>query len=307
MTVTIIMSCLAYGGKNMRQKSNTTILLAVVLAATLAALFSGCEEPTLQTAAVGPGQTNVIRRSPVKTADSVNRRNGSMVPVQADGKLVYRDTSKGGNGKPEKLNVKMRFCPPYDLFFRGDNILGEAVRLGSNQDEFWFRVKPKEVSTYWSGRRSQAQVCPNQLWLSPSSLLDALGAVNIGRDWAMSKKGNYDVFTKIDAAGKPQKRVYVNRRSNYPEQIYYYNASGKANARLLLSNYINTSDGISIPGKINITQVDYSGKKSEVDISFRNVKRLKKMNRKLFQRVSSRGIKNIYRLDNRCQFVRQRN
>ncbi len=299
------MSCLAYGGKNMRQKTNTTILLAVAMCAAAAALLTGCEEPTQQTAAIGPGQKNVLRQSPVRTADSVNRRSGSMVPIQADGKLVYRDTSNGGNGKAEKLNVKMRFCPPYDLFFRGDNILGEAIRLGSNQDEFWFRIKPKEVSTYWSGRRAQAQVCPNQLWLNPSSLLDAIGAVSIGRDWAMSEKGNYDIFTKLDAAGKPQKRVYINRISNYPEQIYYYTHSGKPTARLLLSNYINGAGGISIPGKINITQVDLSGKRSDVDITFRNVKRLTKINDKLFQRASSRGFKNIYRLDNACQFVRQ--
>ena len=69
--------------------------------------------------------------------------------------VVYLPDAEG-RLKPESVDaVSVRFVPPENFFFRGDKAFQE-IRLGTNDTEFWLRIKP-ELDSYWYGSKALAE------------------------------------------------------------------------------------------------------------------------------------------------------
>ncbi len=216
-----------------------------------------------------------------------------------------------GDGKPqeEKPTIQLRLYPPDRLYFRGDILIGEAIRLGTNAEDFWFRIKPKEVSSYWWGKRTAARKCGTGSFLSPVTLLDALGMVDVDTSWSFVSFGGYDILTLHAYNGRPVKRVHVDWRGYLVKKIEYFDADGLVIVVVHPSNYTSGDDGVVVPARIGILHLGTGEGGVSIDITLKNIKPFEptqaQLEGNLFAKPSTKGFKNVYMLTDDCDFVRQ--
>ncbi len=74
-----------------------------------------------------------------------------------------------------------------------------------------------------------------------------------------------------------------------------------------LNDYSDGEHGISVPTKIDIVSYGAWGSRTELEMSFKNVRIFKadraKLEGRMFQRPSVKGFKHVYRLGEDCEFV----
>src|SRR4030042_229361 len=101
----------------------------------------------------------------------------SAVPLKADGQCLLQYHDENGRPKKENFPVKLFVNPPAEIYLQGDVAFDpKGIILGSNKEEFWLAIRPKEISTYWWGRWAE-QDGFNKLVISPKTLLEAFGVV----------------------------------------------------------------------------------------------------------------------------------
>lgn len=270
---------------------------AVVIAVSV--FLSGCAAvPTKQAAVeICDGKETIAQAVAV-----LNEHRQTITAIQARGHCIIRwhdDKKKEHTEKPEVVLV---FYPPGYLYFRG-NVLGqEVIRLGSNAEEFWFRMKPREISHYQWGKRCDVARCNGLGRFNPDNLLEALGMVSVDEDWALSNQARYDVLTLFDGE-KVRKRIHVDSCDYLVRKIEYFDADGNAAVTIELDGYTETSDGAVVATKINIINQEFDG--MTVDINLKNVKPAKPFKAGLFQRPPSKGFEYVYQLNDYCQWIRQ--
>jgi len=262
--------------------------------------FSGCAAPTVEKA---PGIC--ADKSISEIMQIFRRRRENVVPLRAGGSMRIRWYDSGKKVYRENLNVDLRFYPPDHIYFRGSTILGEAVRLGANADEFWILMRPDQISTYQWGVRSRAQTCSREQWLNPQNLLEALGMVSVDTAWSLSNQGDLDVLAGTGARGKVVEKVYVNCSDGLPEKIEYYGAEGQLTLALELDEYTRPGDASPVATRIRITHPETG---AEADITLKNVKLFEPSPKQLaglFARPEPKGFEHVFKLDENCDFIRQ--
>ncbi len=279
-------------------------LLASVftLAAGLCPLFTGC---------AGPPKVEIARKCPGKgdvalavaaLADGRER----LKPMRASGKCVLKFSDSKGKSHTERLDIQLRTYPPDRIFFTGSTLLGEAVRLGTNSEEFWLMMKPKEISAYWWGRREYAGSSGHPLWLNPDALLEAIGVVKIGVGWTIANRDGLDVLTKRDLSGAVVKKIFVGCCDYRVRRIEYYDADGNADVVVELNDYTDTDD-VTAAKRITITSGE-GDNPATTDITLASVRVFEPTDAKLkglFTHPEPKGIKNIFELNENGRFVRQ--
>jgi hypothetical protein len=274
--------------------------LAITLVATLCLPFGGCAPPATQPPSIYPG-----KRTLAEVIAALQQHRKSIRPIKAGGNLRLRYYDSKGKQHQENLNINLRFYPPGRIYFRGDTLLGEAIRLGANADEFWILMKPKEIRTYRWGRRSQAEICYQQQWLNPQNLLDALGMASVDTAWSLSNQGDFDILTSVNPVGKQSKRIYVDCRGYLTKKIEYFGADGRAAITLELNDYALIGDGTPVPTKISIIHYKTN---TAVDITLKNVKLFEPSPKQLaglFTRPEPKSLKQVFKLNDDCEFVEQ--
>ena len=226
--------------------------------------------------------------------------------LKASGKLKYIDYY-GEKEKEENIDAVLRFVPPRRLFFSARSILGEAVRVGSNPDEFWLHMKPKEISRYWWGRWSQMKDCPAKLLVSPESMLDALGMVKVDRRWLLLSRDEADVLVQFSEDNEYRKKVYVNRAGYLVGKIEYFDKNGDLAVVMELGDYTSVEDaeGSPVPGSIAITSYEAGNVVRKAVIRLKNIKSLDSYKDKLFERPPATQFEHVYVLGDDCQFLEQ--
>ena len=267
-------------------------------------VFSGCGRSLL----VEEPERIVLGKSSIAEAGAaLDEYRLQMIPISASGELVYEEFSGGRRKESLKFTpAVLRFVPDRRMYFRANNLFGEAVRLGSNDDEFWLRMKPKEVNRYWSGSWDQLGNCREQLLLSPKVMLEALGVVSVDSGWVIVNQPGIDVLVKYDSAGLPLKKIYVRTSDYLIDKIEYYGAGFSVAVEVKLSGYKKLEGRVSVPGNIMITSFDEDAVQSTMEVRFKSIKRFEPTDKQLgllFKPVDSKGIENIYRLNDNCQFV----
>ena len=231
---------------------------------------------------------------------SLQKQNVQPLEVVADCTISWREAD--GKKPDENVPGKLLFMPPDKLLFRG-NKFGK-VQFGTNETEFWLLVEP-ELDTYWWGSKDQADQCAETMLINPTNIAEALGIVDVTTDWKLSHRGNYDILELIED-GKKVKRVYINTCDYHIEEIEYFDADGFKKVSIKLSDYtLGENNGIVVPSRIWAGYYDKQGiDESSVEIDLKQVRVLlpKKQKKKLFVRPSWDGYKDVFRLNEQCEF-----
>lgn len=278
-------------------KHNLSIILIIA-----AVLLAGCPQP--------PGQIVDRPRCPGKASlqealESIRLQKQNVRPFRATAECVISYVDSKGKDQNHRVSGNFIFVPPDKIFFKGDVMLSE-VRFGTNETEFWLRVKP-DMDTYWWGSKSQADLCRAELLVNPANIAEALGVVDIDENWQMFHREGYDIFS-LYQKNKIAKRAYINACDYTIEQIEYFDADEFVRISVELNNYTTGEDGIVVPSRIRVCSYNPEGLE-EVAMSFKlnNIRYLppEKQGKKLFVRPGRDGYEHLLRLTEDCEFIEE--
>jgi hypothetical protein len=258
--------------------------------------FAGCAYESKEILWICPGKKSVTESVSALKSDSQN-----IVQFKANGRCRYRyfdeDKSKS---RSENLSVKLRVSPPVNIYLQGDApLVSKAVVLGSNEDEFWLSIRPKEISAYWWGKWSE-QDNAGGILINPKILLEALGIIKIDEEenWFLTNKGPFDILTKQDG-DVITKKIYIYSCDYRIRKIEYFDPNGGVIARIKLAKYKNVSEDCTIPSSIEIT-TNAQGDTEESESITLNLRSIKPavINDIIFNRRPPRGFKHVYQIAN---------
>lgn len=248
-----------------------------------------------------PGKANITE---AVAALALQRQNLAPFEATAEGVISWRD-DKGKERDEPIRGASLAFVPPDKVFFKGEIVFKEA-RFGTNEDEFWLRIK-HELDTYWWGSRQTAQACSGVLLFDPAAIAEAIGIVHVTSDWKLFHRDGYDVLS-LDKGGQISKRIYVNACDYRVEIVEYFNADGIKQVSIELSEYTAGENGLMVPSEIRAVSYDAQGlEQSAVSFSLKNVRPLTPQRQKprLFVRPQRDGYGKMLRLDEACNFVEE--
>ena len=294
-------------------KKNRTHIVELMLVAmtTAVLLFGGGCEPPLKPP-VGD-EIKLLKGKPdiAAAVGAINANRQFVKPIRAGGNCLIEWFDDDGKKHKENPAIQLRLVPPDHLYFSGDILGGEAIRFGTNPEEFWFRIKPKEVSGYWWGKRSTARACGAGRHLGPESLLEALGLVDVDHTWILSSKPGYDILTLKGNAGLPIKRIEIDWRDYLVRKIEHFDEFGEITVVVNMSKYtVGAGEiaGIVVPTRIIIAYLNMPNGGLLTDITLRDLKPFRpteaQMKGKLFTRPDTKGFEDIYELDKDCRFIK---
>ena len=292
-------------------KKTRTHIVAMIVAALTAGvlLLGGCEPPLKEP--LGP-DIKLLKGKPdiAAAVAAINAHRQFVKSIRAGGNCLIEWFDDDGKKHKENPGIQLRLVPPDHLYFSGDILGGEAIRFGTNVEEFWFRIKPKEVSSFWWGKRATARACGSEGRLGPESLLEALGVVEIDQTWTLSSRPGYDILTLKDDAGSPIKRIHVDWRDYLVRRIEHFDEFGETSVVVNMSKYTDGTGelaGIVVPTRIIIVYLNMPNGGLLMDITLRNLKPFPpteaQMKGKLFKLPPEKGFENIYELDEDCKFT----
>ncbi|MHC4552165.1 MAG: hypothetical protein ACYSUT_05295 [Planctomycetota bacterium] len=273
----------------------------IIIIITAMVWLAGCPQPQPPRDTLDPTQCSgkATIDQAVRTL-KLQRQNVRSFKAGADCTVYFPD--EDGGLKPEAVDaVAIRFMPPDKMFFRGDKAFQE-IRFGTNESEFWLRVKPVE-DTYWYGSRSLATQCTADLLVNPYNVVEALGLVDVTTDWRLTYRNGYDLLDKLEG-DKVVKRIYVDACTYTIRRIEYFDTAGALRVSANLSDYTTGENGIVVPSTIYIANYDdLSLETASVEIKLRHVAPIDlTKKRKLFVRPGRDGYKYMYELKENCEF-----
>ncbi|MBN1807397.1 MAG: hypothetical protein JW837_19275 [Sedimentisphaerales bacterium] len=259
-------------------------------------IFSGCAIEPPKPVEVVSGKSSVNEAISVLKA-----RSEKAVPLLARGRCVfeyYNPESK--SRKKEQLAVVVLMQPPVEIYLQGDaTLVPKALILGSNEQEFWLLLRPKEISTYWWGTWSE-QKSYEGLMINPRTLFEALGFLEIesNKNWSLSSKGIYDVLTQRNR-GVIVKKMHISKHGYLISKIEYFNSTGQALAMAELKNYRKLAEGFYVPASISIITYKQDDGAEPLGITFDlstiKPKELSERQQTVFERPPAQGFDNILR------------
>jgi hypothetical protein len=256
-------------------------------------IFAGCAAQTQRSTRPCAG-----KKTAAEAVETLNSRRQQTKPIRAAGLCLLQYRLEGKQHK-ENFPVKLWVNPPNDIFLQGDVAFDAAgLVLGSNADEFWFWLKPKEISTCWWGKWSQAGQWQS-FAISPAVLLEALGSVGVpGDDWSLTH-GRLDVLWLHNDQGDLLKRIFIETCDYVVTKIEYFDSTGKIAATAEFSAHRMLAEGFFVPTRIRIiNSADGKNENSaEISLASIGITRLNEQQRqRLFVRPKPRGFDHIYRI-----------
>jgi hypothetical protein len=259
-------------------------------------LLAGCEAKIRKPTQICPGKNSVA-----EALAALRSQSKHVVPLKANGqcRLEYQVEGKKKLQR-ESFDVKLLVSPPSEIYLQGDKgIVSKAIILGSNKQEFWLAIRPKEISSYWWGYWSE-QDSSEGLIINPKTLLESFGIGDIEstQDWSLSNEGPYDVIAKKQD-DMVVKKIYVYSCDYRVRRIEFFNKDGVSVADVELDRYEDVSDGFSVPSLIKVTAYDEeSGEVSlSITLNLKSIKptTIKEAQRNFFFKLPpQQGFKNVY-------------
>jgi hypothetical protein len=264
-------------------------------------LLGGCAAPR-EKLRICPGQPTAEA-----ALQALAARADHAVPMRANGQglLTYYVSDKK---KTERHNVplQMWFSPPSDMYIQGSiGVDATAVRLGSNDQEFWLALRPKEISSYYIGAWKDVQNVQGFM-MSPRMVLEALGivlepgGVPNAALWSLQNKGPYDILTRRNEAGRIVKRVQIYACDYVVHKIEYFDPQGKVVAVANLGDYKPVTEGFSVPTRIAIESLGPQKHKDSIRIDLTSMKVMafnEKQRQRLFVPPSPERFEHVYRYE----------
>ncbi|MCE5187349.1 MAG: hypothetical protein LLF76_14615 [Planctomycetaceae bacterium] len=270
----------------------------------LAIMLVGCAPQVRRPIHEGPTCPGKPTVAAAVEALALQRNSQQPFQASADGVILWRD-EKGKDRDEPIRGGNLAFVPPDKVFFKGSIVFKEA-RFGTNQQEFWLRIK-YELDTYWWGTRTAAQDCIGSLIFDPAQIAEAIGIVDVTPQWKLSYRDGYDILT-LYRGRVIGKRIYVDACDYRVSLIEYFDAEGLKQVTIELSEYAAQDSGINVPTRIRAASYDPQGlKQSAVSFTLNNIRPLPPERQKpaLFQRPAADGYGTVLRLNDDCQFVQE--
>ncbi len=222
------------------------------------------------------------------------------MPLRAAGQCLLRYYLDGKQQK-ENFPVKLWINPPNEIYLQGDVAFdASGLVLGANADEFWFWLKPKEISSYWWGSWSQDNAA-GRFALNSSALLEAFGSVDFQNgNWSLTQSSNFDVLIMTDEQGTILKRVYIDSCDYLVSKIEYLDSAGRF-GRAEFADYEIVDENFSVPRSIKVIMSTNDAGENSVLITLASVKLAQfsqQQRNRLFVRPQPRGFAHIYTIIN---------
>jgi hypothetical protein len=257
----------------------------------LVLFFAGCAAQPMRHC---PGKTTADEAIAV-----LKSHREKAAPIRATGQcLLWYHVE--GKVRKENFPVKLWVNPPYEIYLQGD-VAFDATGLvfGSNADGFWFWLRPKEISSYWSGKWSQAGIW-NGLAVSPMIVLEAFGSVDMSRgDWTLNRDGSLDLLILRNDRGIIIQKIYIEPCDYVVTKIERFDDSGDIYLKAEFAGYEKTAEGFLTPSRIKIVAVSEEGGENSVEITLSSVKTTElssQQRQRLFVRPLPRGFNHIYQV-----------
>ncbi len=266
---------------------------------TILLFLSGCPAPPTDTTDIldCPGKPNIV-----ESVRLLQLQKQNVQPFRATADCVISLPTPDGKDKKENVPGVLYFLPQDKILFAGNKF--GAVSFGANETEFWMLVKP-EMDSYWWGTKQQAENCRSMLLVNPDNVAEALGIVDVTTDWTLLHRENNDILDLFED-NKRKKRVIVNACDYRIERIEYYDDQQTMKVAVDLSDYATGRHGISVPKLIHIANFDEMGIEDySLDIRIKQLAPYtptEAQRKKVFARPSPNGYKDVYRLDEQCEF-----
>ena len=259
-----------------------------------AILITGCAFEKKEHLIICPGKSSVT-----SALFSLRLNSQNIVPVKANGDCrlrYYVEDSK--KPRSENFSIKLYLKPFNDIYLQGDKtLIPRAFVLGSNENEFWLAIKPKEISKYWWGRWSEQDSVYGFI-INPKTLLEGLGIseIDIEQDWSLSNEGPFDILTRRDY-GKITKKIYIYSCDYRIRKIEYFDPDENVTASVEMSKYKEISEGFFMPSIMEIT-TNTQDDPISIALNLKSIKpaESKEVENALFYRRAPRGFKQVYRV-----------
>ncbi len=258
-------------------------------------LFAGCAaQPGSQPVRRCPGKANLS-----ESLKTLNERREKIISLRASGQclLQYHADKKI---RKENFPIKLWINPPYEIYLQGD-VAFDATGLvfGSNADEFWFWLKPKEVSSYWYGKWSQAGNFSG-LSTSPNLILEAFGRIDVNQQgWQFKHENNLDLLILRNKDGIINRKIYIEPCDYIVRKIELFDDSGDMSLKAEFTEYEKLEQGYLVPSKIKLNAYLESGQGDSAQITLSSIKPLNlniEQRKRLFVRPPARGFNHIYKV-----------
>jgi len=279
----------------MLQKSQLCRCLRVLLL-LLVSFAAGCP-PKVEVLPICPG-----KQSAAEAISVLRSRAEKTGPLRANGQCRMEFNTQNRK-HPENFSVKLWVNPPAQFYLQGDVAFdARGVLVGSNSEEFWVWIRPKEISGYWWGRWSDGAKLERMV-ISPRMVLEGLGIASPGADggqgtWSLSNKGPYDILTRRDEDASVVKKLYVAACDYSLRKIEYFDAVGKVRAVVEMDAYTKVGENFSIPAVIKITNHQAGGDDSaRITLNRDSIKAMtfsQKQIDYLFTRPEPKGFKQVW-------------
>ena len=235
----------------------------------------------------------------------------NVIPLKVNGRCRLQYYDDEGKKHNENFPVKFWFNPPDQIRLQGDVAFNpKGIVVGSNENEFWLSIKPKEISSYWWGRWTERS-CFEQLLISPELLLEALGIVKINdeKNWSLSNEGAFDILTKRDEQDRIIKKIYVYSCNYTVVKTEYFDKNAEIIAVTELDKYKEMSKNFLVPSVIKITTRIDDSTEASFRISLKSIKPTsftEKSRNIFFTRPEPRGFEHIYKISENCDVIEQK-
>ena len=251
------------------------------------------------------------KESATEALSVLEARSQNAVSLLARGRCVFEYYDpENKKRKKEKLEVIVLMKPPVELYLQGDaTLVPKAIKLGSNEREFWLLMRPKEISTYWWGTWS-GQNSTEGLMINPRTLFEALGFLETGAEenWSLSNKAAFDVLIQRNRS-VVIKKIRISRRDYLISEIEYYDSNGQALALAELKDYKEVADGYFVPASIKIIAYDQDNiaEPLGITLNFKSIKpkEFSERQQTVFERPQFGNFKHILRNEG-GQWIEQR-
>lgn len=224
--------------------------------------------------------------------------------IRASARCVMEWTDPDGKERKENLDAALVFVPPDLLYCKGDKLGGE-IRFGTNEEAFWYMIKP-EIDTYWWGMREAAEGCVDKLAFNPWNVTEALGVVQVDTSWSLDYQDGYDILTKTDAEGGLRKQIRIRACDYQIVSIETGRPDGRESVQIVMDHYTATEQGLSVPAVIEIRHRMNGKVDAVLGVTLKGIRRFEMDTRsrdRLFSRPSEDNYGTVYRLSSMCEFV----
>lgn len=240
------------------------------------------------------------RATAAEAVATLRQKQAAQLSLQAAIHCDIEISNPQGDPINENFDGKMVFVGPDNLRIGGSKF--GPIQIGANANEFWFYVKPGLDTARW-GQTKNATACTEMLGFNPCYLADALGQVDLDRDWTLIQQPGFDILAAPEPSGI--RKVYINCCSYQIERIEYCDIMGNLTASADLSGYRDVPKVGNIPQVIELRHFRSARIDTLVRLRLSNVSSFvpPAVQKKFFERPQPKGYKAVYRLTENCEFI----